>query len=152
MFQRLVRMTAVVGAVFLLLVTPVTAAGDQGTPEEAKAMAEKAAAFLEAEGNAKAYEVFTSTDQFKDRDLYVFVYDEKGAAVAHGASPALVGKNLIDLRDPNGKAFVKDFIAVSDAGWVEYSWRNPVSKKVEPKRSWIIHTSGVWLGVGAYAQ
>lgn len=135
----------------LLLAVPAVAA-TQGTPEEAKAMAEKAAAFLEAEGRDKAFQAFTETDQFKDRDLYVFVYDAQGAAVAHGANPALVGKNLMDLRDPNGKQFVKDFVAVEDAGWVEYAWQNPVSKKVEPKRSWIIHTDGVWLGVGAYVQ
>ncbi|SMF71920.1 Single Cache domain 2-containing protein [Tistlia consotensis] len=151
MLSRIVSSLAVLGTALLLLAAPV-AAGTQGTPDEAKAMAEKAAAFLEANGPEKAFKAFTETDQFKDRDLYVFVYDAKGAAVAHGANPALVGKNLMELRDPTGKQFVKDFVAVQDAGWVEYSWQNPVSKKVEPKRSWIIHTSGVWLGVGAYVQ
>lgn len=151
MLSKVARSLAAAGAALMLIATPA-AANTLGTPEEAKAMAEKAAAFLESEGQAKAFQTFTQSDQFKDRDLYVFVYDADGASVAHGANPALVGKNLIDLRDPNGKAFVRDFIAVEDAGWVEYSWQNPVSKKVEPKRSWIVHTDGVWLGVGAYVQ
>jgi signal transduction histidine kinase len=149
--SKLYNLFTAVGMAIMLLAVPA-AAGTQGTPEEARVMAENAAAFLTANGAEKAYATFSENGEFKDRDLYVFVYDAKGTAVAHGANPALVGKNLIDLRDPTGKQFVKDFIAVTDAAWVEYSWQNPVSQKVEPKRSWIIHTNGVWLGVGAYVQ
>ena len=34
-----------------------------------------------------------STPEFHDRDLYPFIYDLRGVNVAHGARPALIGKN-----------------------------------------------------------
>ncbi len=44
-----------------------------------------------------------SVATFHDRDLYPFIYDMKGTYVAPGARPALIGKNLIDLKDQDGK-------------------------------------------------
>ncbi len=126
-------------------------AEERGTPDEAKAMCEKAAAFLNENGIEKSIEAFhTPGAPWHDRDLYVFVFDQKGMTIAHGAKAALVGRDLTKLRDVDGKLFLKEIISVADKGWVDYKWQNPVTNKVEPKTSYVINTGEYVLGVGAY--
>ncbi|MDF1791292.1 MAG: cache domain-containing protein [Thalassobaculaceae bacterium] len=134
-----------------VVVAPAYAA-EQGSVDEAKAMAEKAAALLSSAGKDKAFEAFNNSGDFKDRDLYVFVVDNAGITVAHGANAALIGRNLMEVRDPAGKQFVKEMVGVSDKGWVEYVWQNPASKAVEPKKSYVIREGDVVVGVGAYVK
>ncbi len=137
--------------VVLPLVFATTAfAGDAGTPEEAKAMAIRAAELLKSEGVEKAFPEFEKGAAFHDRDLYVMVYDQTGKCVSHGANPALIGKTLIDLKDTDGKYLIKDLVAVQDVGWVDYKWPHPGTKKVEPKTTYVVHTGGYLIGVGAY--
>ena len=64
-----------------------------GTANEAKAMVEKAAAFMNANSKEKAFREFTEGTNFKKNDLYVFVVDMNGVILAHGSNPKLVGKD-----------------------------------------------------------
>lgn len=143
-------LAAAMVAVFLA-VSPAGAA-ERGSVDEAKAMAEKAAAYLKAEGKDKAFAAFNKGAEYHDRDLYVFVVDDAGATVSHGANANLVGKNLKELRDPTGKLFVQEMMAIKDSGWVDYSWQNPTTKAVEPKRSYVVRVNDVVVGVGAYVK
>jgi len=121
--------------------------------DEAKAMAERAVAFVKSEGKDKAFAAFNSgTDGFKDRDLYVFVYAKDGVCVSHGANTAMVGKPLIGLKDADGKEIVKDIVAIPTTGWVDYKWRNPATQEIMKKHAYIIHDGDVWFGVGAYQK
>ena len=55
---------------------------------------------------------------------------------AHGANDKMVGKNLIDMKDVDGKPYVKErmeLAAAKPSFWQEYKFTNPVSKKIEPK-------------------
>jgi signal transduction histidine kinase len=150
----LTRLFAGVAGFFLALFLAVApaAAAERATVDEAKAMAEKAAVFLKAEGKDKALSTFNTDAQFRDRDLYVFVVDNSGTTVAHGANAALIGKNLMEIRDPSGKQFVKEMVGITDRGWVDYVWQNPSTKAVEPKRSYVIREGDVVIGVGAYVN
>ena len=126
-------------------------AAERATPEEAKILAEKAAEYLKANGPEKSFPVFQAKDGgFQDRDLYVTVADSKGVMLANGAMPALIGKNLIDLKDVEGKPFEREIVAIKDAAWVEFKWRNPVSNAVELKRTYQIRVGDLIVGVGAY--
>jgi len=126
-------------------------AGERGTPEEAKAMAEKAATYLKDNGFDKACAAFHAKDGgFQDRDLYVTVQDSKGNMACHGTIASLEGKNLLALKDVDGKAFNLEVQAIKDTGWVEFKWINPVTKAVEPKRNYQIRVGEYVLGVGAY--
>lgn len=122
----------------------------RGTLDEAQAMAEAAAAFLAAEGPAVAYPAFDTSPAWHDRDLYVFVVDGTGLCLSHGARADLIGQNIIDLRDRNGLAFVPLFLAVTERGWVDYVWTNPVTGAEEPKRTYIVRLGDLAVGVGAY--
>ncbi len=128
-------------------------AADTETPDEAKALAEKAASFLKQNGPEKAFPVFQAKDGgFQDRDLYVTVADTSGTMLVNGGMPSLVGKNLIDLKDVDGKPFEREVVAIKDAGWVEFKWINPVSKVVQLKKTYQIRVGDFLVGVGAYAQ
>ena len=115
-----------------LLFAPCTWAAERATPDEAKAMAVKAAEYLKSVGPDKAFPELSAKDgPWHDRDLYVTVLDAKGVAVVQGNNPGLIGKSVIDLKDVDGKASAREMVAIADAGWVEYKWQNPLSKAVE---------------------
>jgi len=142
----------VIPGVALLFAVSALAAG-QATPDEAKAMAIKAAEYLKSVGSEKAFAAFDAKDgPWHDRDLFVVVLDAKGVMVAHGANAGLIGRTVLDLRDVDGKPFNRDWIAVQDTGWVNFKWQNPLTKVVEPKTCYVIHVGDDWVGVGAYAQ
>ena len=112
-------------------------ADDGATAAEATAMVKKGVAFIKAQGKDKGYaEVSSKTSQFKDRDLYLTVYGMDGTVRAHGANEKMIGKNLIELKDVDGKAFVKERIELAASKgtfWQDYKFTNPTNKKIEPK-------------------
>lgn len=122
-------------------------------PEEAKEMVAKAVAFYKANGKEKALAEFSNpTGQFVKGELYLTVWDLKGTQIAHGANQKLIGKNLIDLKDADGKTFVKDFMEVGKKGngWVDYKWTNPTSKKIEAKSVYLELVGDTLIGCGIY--
>jgi cytochrome c len=129
-------------------------AASNGSADEAKAMVEKAVKLLEAEGKDKAFAAINdASGAFVDRDLYVFVLNMEGTTVAHGSNKALIGKSLINMKDSDGKPFIQDIITLaksSGAGWVDYKWPNPTTKKMEPKSSYVKKSGDVIVGVGIY--
>lgn len=122
-----------------------------GTPEEAKAMLARAVAFAKEKGKEAAAKAFNEgTDGFKDRDLYVVIINDSGVFEAHGDVKALVGRNMIDLRDPDGTPIVRSVLSVKDTGTVEFKWKNPLTNAVAPKQMFCNRMGDVVLAVGAY--
>ena len=112
------------------------AAQGDATAEEATAMVKKAVAHIKA-GKDKGYADITAKGgAFSSGDLYITVYGLEGTVRAHGANEKMVGKNLIELKDVDGKAFVKErmeLAATKASFWQDYKFTNPVTKKIEPK-------------------
>ena len=137
-----------------LLFAPEAYAVGQATPDEAKAMATKAAAYLKEVGPEKAFPAFNDQHgQFIDRDLYVFVRSMDGNTVAHGANTGMIGHTNLGLKDADGKLYNKEMIdlaTASGSGWVDYRWINPTNKKIEPKSSYIVRVGDYVVGVGCY--
>lgn len=135
--MRLSHHTAVAGA---LLVLMATSAGAEtfATRDEAVAMVGKAVAEIKSAGAEKAFTAFNDkSGSFTDRDLYVVVYDRMGRCIAHGANPKLIGKDLIDAQDIDGKLYVKERVEMAQSKksfWQDYKFTNPTNKKVEPKQ------------------
>ena len=125
-----------------------------GTANEAKALVDKAMVFIKSEGKDKAFAEFTdSKGKFIDRDLYIFIVDFNGLTLAHGGNSKLVGKDMGELKDPDGKFFIKEFINLAKTkgnGWVDYKWANPETKKIEPKSTYIQKHENYFLGCGIY--
>lgn len=132
-----------------------SAAADRGTAEEASVLVKKGIAYLKANGPEKAYAAFNDpAGQFVDRDLYLFVFDMSGKTLAHGANKKLLDKNLIELKDANGKTFIKEFLEVANkkgSGWIDYKWPHPVTKAIENKSSYVEKLpDNTIIGVGIY--
>jgi cytochrome c len=116
---------------------PATA-GDFATKDEAQAMVKKAVAYIKDQGADKAYpEISDRGGKFVDRDLYVVVYGLDGKVLAHGGNAKLVGKEMIEAQDVDGKFFVKERVELAHkqpSFWQDYKFVNPTDKKVEPKQ------------------
>lgn len=138
-----------------LLTSPVFAAEDRGTKDEAKSMVDAALAHVKKVGAEQANKDFTTNKAaWTKKDLYVFAMDLTGKMVAHGANEKLVGRDLINLKDSSGKTFVADMIAAAKkgSGWVDYEWADPLTKKVEGKSSYVhmVPAGSIFVGVGIY--
>jgi signal transduction histidine kinase len=132
--------------VVAFMVVGVLSAAHAATQEEAKAMVEKAYAYLQANGKEKAFaEISNREGQFVKGDVYVFVQDFNGVCLANGGNPKFVGMNHNGLKDPNGVYFIKEIIAkakAKGAGWVDYMWVNPATKKIQPKTTYLKRIEG----------
>jgi cytochrome c len=140
---------------FTLLALPAAADG-LATKDEAIAMVGKAAALLKTAGPEKAFSAFDDKNGgFVDRDLYIVVYDGTGRCLAHGANPKLIGKDLIDAEDIDGKLYVKERVELAKKNsnfWQDYKFTNPTTKKVEPKQMYCEPTNGLIVCGGVYKR
>jgi cytochrome c len=138
---------------FLIGITFATA-GEFATKDEAVAMVKKATATIEELGPEKTYsEIDAKGGKFTDRDLYVVVYGLDGKVLAHGANQKLVGKDMIDAQDVDGKYFVKERteLARKQASfWQDYKFVNPTTKKIEPKQMYCERAAETAVCAGIY--
>jgi cytochrome c len=118
-----------------LSLSPI-ASSHAATADQAKAFLEGAIAHIKDVGREKAFADFsTPGGTYHDGELYVACYAIDGTNLAHGGNPAFVGKNLMGMKDPDGKFVNQEVIkaGLAGSGWVDTRWPNPVSKKIEPK-------------------
>jgi two-component system NarL family sensor kinase len=87
-------------------------------------------------------------------DGYFFVYDLQGRVLMHSRQPELIGRNLWELRDPQGVPTIQRLIAQarSGGGYVEYQWRKPSSGQMAPKLGYVVALpKWEWMvGTGLY--
>jgi signal transduction histidine kinase len=109
----------------------------KATLAEATAMVKKGVAYIKANGKEKGQaEISNKTGPFVDRDLYLVVYAMDGMVRAHGANEKMIGKNLIDLKDIDGKEFVKERVELAKTKGTftqDYKFTDPTTKKIAPK-------------------
>jgi signal transduction histidine kinase len=146
-------------ALFVAAFAMQASAEEFGTKAEAVAMVKAVQAEFETAGAEATFKDVTdkSVKKYHDRDLYAFIYfrdgPKKGLCVAHGARPALIGKNLLGLKDQDGKYLVQALADVANgpgSGWVDYKWPNPINNKIEDKSSYVEKMGDYFVGVGVY--
>jgi signal transduction histidine kinase len=119
--------------------SPLVLADTKATAAEATSMVKKGVAAIKAGGkdHDKLFAEITAKDaKWADRDLYLVVYAMDGTVKAHGANGKLVGNNLMDMLDIDGKPYIKERIDLAKSKgsfWQDYKFTNPTSKKIEPK-------------------
>lgn len=120
----------------------------------AVAMVKKAAAFVKANGTEKAIKAISdSAGQYVKGELYVFAYDTAGTMMAHPKNAKLIGKNMIDVPDVDGKLFRKEIVTIANtkgSGWVDYKYKNPTSGKTEDKTTYFLKEGTLILCCGIY--
>jgi TRAP-type uncharacterized transport system substrate-binding protein len=150
------RLTVAISSVLIAaLLGPVAiTAAPYGTRDEAVAMVKRVQDKYRKEGLDLTLKAITAkTKEFHDRDLYTWVLDVSGNLLAHGGNPDLVGKNIIEFKDQNGKFLIRQLIDVCKRGghgWTDYRWRNPQTHVDEDKSSYVERMGEYCIGSGVY--
>ena len=122
--------------------------------DDARAMVDKAAAYFQADGKDKALKEFNNPNgKFVKGDLYIFAYDMSGTLIAHPINAKLVGMNLLNAPDVDGKFYRKEIIEMakkSGGGTVDYKYKNPATGKIEHKITYLKKAGDIVICCGAY--
>lgn len=125
-------------AVALVAGFHAAAKSGQMTEDEARTTAKKALSSLRYDGKE-----------------YFWVNDMTPRMVMHPIKPALNGKDLSAIKDPNGKALFNAFVEVvrkDGNGFVNYMWPKPGSEEAVEKQSFVAGFApwGWVIGTGVY--
>ncbi|MBY0430684.1 MAG: cache domain-containing protein [Rhodospirillales bacterium] len=139
---------------FALMLLALALPAQAKSETEAKAMLDKAVAVMKSDGKERAFAQFhDQKGAFFDGELYVFVVNFEGKWEAYGPKPSAVGTSLINLKDVDGKEFVKEMIDIAKTkgeGSIEYQWKNPETQKIQPKITFFKRVDDVLVAVGVY--
>ena len=124
------------------------------TAKEAEAMVKKGVTYIKGNPRDTAMaEITNKKGMFIDRELYLTVYTQDGTALAHGANEKFVGKNMIDLRDADGKEHIRERMELAKTKttfWQDFKFTNPVTKKMEPKSMYCEKSADLVVCGGIY--
>ncbi len=88
---------------------------------------------------------------------YVFVIDEKGNDIINPAFPGFEGQNVLNLKDAQGKYFIKDMVAAlekTDSIWIDYMWPKPRQMAPSKKSAYVkkikVGNDTFYVGSGIY--
>lgn len=87
-------------------------------------------------------------------DGYFFAYASDGTNLVHPRQQELVGKNLLDMRDPQGLQVIKGLLetAKNGGGYLHYQWQKPSSGQQTGKLAYVTQVQPwEWMmGTGIY--
>jgi cytochrome c len=139
------------------LMSPAFAATEP-TEKDAIAMAERAAAFNKAHGRDMLIKKIGDKDpEFVQGSMYIYMRDARtGVNLAHPFNKSIIGKDLNDVPDTNGKMYRREIMQVAGAkegkGWVDYMYKNPENNKIEAKTAYVLRAGDVVLVAGIYKK
>jgi signal transduction histidine kinase len=124
--------------------------------ENLVAFVEGARSFALNTSKEEAIKTFNDINSsYVEANRYIIAYDFAGNCLVHPILPELIGKNRIDVRDPNGVEQVRDMIALAQngEGFTYYLYPDP-AKNMTPglKLSYVAKVDDTWwMGAGIYA-
>ncbi len=111
-------------------------AHEQRETRELVALVDDASALVRTNGESAFKDFDVAGSRWRHGDTYIFVLDPQGNMLVH-PDPALDGKNVLDLKDINGKPIIRGIIASvttfpdKPEGWYFYEW--PVPGEILPR-------------------
>ena len=143
----------ITGALLCLSLAAGAAVASEPTEKDAIAMSERGAAFYKTHGRDELVKhVMAKDPDFVQGSMYIYVRDfNTGTNIAHPFNQSIVGKDLNDVPDNNGKYYRRDILELArkdGKGWVDYMYKNPTSAKVESKTSYVQRVGDVILVTG----
>ncbi len=82
-----------------------------------------------------------------EADSYVFVLTADGTSLCHPARPALEGRNLEELHDPDDRPILQLMLEQladgSEDGWIHYLWPRPEDSVLSWKSTYLRRAEGV---------
>jgi len=106
-------------------------------------LVEEAAGLVEELGPKAFREFAVRGSRWLDDSHYLFVYDLNGVCLFHPAIPELVGRNLLDFKDMNGKPVGRWINKIGHrperdaSGWIFYLWKAPTDLTPTWKNSYV---------------
>lgn len=148
---------AIIFAITMALLGNTALAVEQGTLDEATALVKKAVTFAKANGKEKVIaEANNPKGQFVDRDLYVNIYElNTGIVRAYVVNTKLLGKDVSELKDADGKSFIRDILNIAKKdgkGTVDYKWLEPSTKAIMPKVVYLERWEDLVFTSGSYKK
>jgi signal transduction histidine kinase len=132
----------------------VTFACAAETPDDAIALVDKGLAYMQKNGkDALIKEVNAKSPAFIKGDSYLVVRSIDGIMLGHPYNPKLIGKNMLELPDADGKLFRKEIVEgarTKGKGWVDYRYNNPTTNEIEKKSTYYMRNGDVILEAGIY--
>lgn len=108
---------------------------------------------VEKNGRA-AFALFRDpTGPYLAKNSYIFVIDSQGMDLVNPAFPNLEGRNLLDVKDTQGKPLVREMLKLAEtrgSGWVDYMWPKP-GENISTEKSAYVRKARIgeqWLLVG----
>ena len=148
--------------VVCLFYPPAFSADSPQSPEAKRlvALVDKAAALTESKGKTAFPEFKKKGSEWLKGETYIFIADMNGITLMHPANPELEAKSILDMKDANGKAFMREFIETAKnkgSGWVDYMWPKPGEKSPSKKLSFVRRAKMpngelVVVGAGIYTE
>ena len=151
--RRLIPSLALAMAVSV--VTASAALADAGpTRADATAMVKAAVASLKSGVESAALaEISDPASKYHKGDLYLVAYDMSGKVLAHGFLKSLIGKDLTNAKDADGKAYVKERIEMAGSEksfWQSYKYLDPATKQIRLKDSYCERAGDAIVCGGVY--
>jgi len=100
-------------------------------------------------------EIADSKGRFVQGERYIFALNLSGTMLAHPMEPELTGKNVADLKDSEGKAFIRRIVDTTKSkgyGFTDYMWRSPGSDDELHKAVFFERVDGMILCSGFYTS
>ena len=118
---------------------------------------DEAADLIKKKGKQAFAQIRDPLGDFNYLTTYVFVIDSKGMDLVNPVFPGFEGQNVLDLKDSDGKYFIKDMIRAlesTDTVWIEYMWPKPrhavPTKKSTYVRKVLYGEEVFYVGSGVY--
>lgn len=118
---------------------------------------EEAIGHIEKQGAAAFPLFYDPAGPFLNKDAYIFVLDLNGNVISLPPFPNLEGSSLRDVKDTEGKPFVREILALvktSGSGWVDYMWPKPGQSASTRKSTFVskakMGDQWVLVGCGVY--
>jgi len=135
-------MSLLISIALIMTIAPCAFAAGHATPDEVVAKVQEAADFLSKAGDDGLKEFMDKDGRWVWKDTYVWViHAAKGTNAAHPIKAKLVGMQLMNIKDPNGKYFFAEFCDMankSNGGWVDYMWPKVGEKKPSRKITYVL--------------
>jgi cytochrome c len=124
--------------------------------QDAKDWVTKAVAFYLKSGKAAALAEFSKrSGPFIQDEMYIFVLNRRGTILAHGADEKYIGEDFINIQDSHGKRFIVEIVETANSegsGFVEYTWDDPVTREIRPKRLYFQKIDNLIICSGVYRR
>lgn len=146
--RSVLRRLLVAGGLALAAAVAIAAPDKQEVIE----LVNKTVAHAQKVGVQQAAADVNNLPAWKVKGLNTVMFNFDGLNLASAINPRIVGKMMIETKDPTGKQFIKEYIATAKSpkgeGWVDFQFMDPETNKVADRTMFVRRVPGQEALVG----